>query len=40
MHKKYIFNPDVLIGNLKKAGQAILMIVIFLAMGCCPVAWL
>lgn len=40
MRKKYIFNPNVLIRNLKKAGEILLVIAVFLAMGCTPTAWL
>ena len=38
--KKYIWNPQVAVDNLKKLGQNILLIIIAILMCICPTAWL
>ena len=36
--KRYIWTPQVLIDNLKKLGEGLLILAIFIAMGICPAA--
>lgn len=38
--KKYIWNPQVAVDNLKKLGQNVLLIIIVILMCTCPTAWL
>ena len=37
--KRYIWTPQVLIDNLKKLGEELLILAMFLAMCICPTAW-
>lgn len=38
-HKKYIWDTQIMVDNLKNIGQYILLILIFAAMCISPVAW-
>lgn len=37
--KRYIWTPQVLIDNLKKLGEGLLVLALIFAMGICPTAW-
>ena len=37
--KRYIWTPQVLIDNLKKLGEGLLILALFLALSICPAAW-
>jgi hypothetical protein len=38
--KRYIWTPQVLIDNLKKLGEGLLILTLILALGICPAAWI
>jgi hypothetical protein len=37
--KRYIWTPQVAADNLKRIGRDVLVIVVILALGVCPVGW-
>lgn len=39
-YKKYIWNPQVAVDNLKVIGQHVLLIIVIALMCTCPTAWI